>query len=335
MPEGNLRGSAAAAVLLMLFDEDEAAEILSRLEPDEVRQLGYAMYDVADVQVDEVNQALDQFVKKAKGRTTIGYGASKHIRGAMHKALGPDRADTMLAKITPPTRSNKLAMLKWMEPAEIAAVIEQEHPQIMAITLAHLDATGAATVLQMLPGDVQDEVVYRVATLGPVSSEAIDDLEQLFSGAGAGQTRGGGTTTKRGGTSDAAAIMNNIRKDMEQRIIKALNKRDKQVAQSIEDEMFIFENLLEISEKDLGTLMRSVDTEQLVVALKGASDMLRTKILGCMSARAAQSIQDEMEERGPMRLADVLEAQKAIIAEARSMADDGTIMLGGRGDDYV
>ncbi len=329
-----LQGSAAAAVLLMLFDEDEAAEILSRLEPEEVRQLGYAMYDVADVQVAEVNQALDQFVNKAKGRTTIGYGASKHIRGAMQKALGPERADTMLAKITPPTRSTKLAMLKWMEPAEIASVVEAEHPQIMAIVLAHLDAGVAASVLQLLPAELQEEVVYRVATLGPVSSEAIDDLEALFSGRTAQKTTSG-TSTKRGGTTDAAAIMNNIRKDMEQRIIKALNKRDKQVAQSIEDEMFIFENLLELSEKDLGTLMRSVDTEQLVVALKGASDMLRTKILGCMSARAAQSIEDEMEERGPMRLADVLEAQKAIIAEARRMADDGTITLGGRGDDYV
>lgn len=338
MAEGNIRlsGSAAAAVLLMLFEEDEAAEILSRLEPEEVRQLGYAMYDVADVQVDEVNHALDQFVNKAKGRTTIGYGATKHIRGAMHKALGPDRADTMLAKITPPTRSTKLAMLKWMEPAEIAAVIEMEHPQIMAIVLAHLDSAAAATALQLLPTEVQDEVVYRIATLGPVSAEAIEDLEQLFnSRSSSGQTRPTGATTKRGGTSDAAAIMNNIRKDHEQRIMKALNKRDKAVSQSIEDEMFIFENLNELGDKDLGTLMRSVDNEQLVIALKGASDMLRTKILGCMSARAAQSIQDEMEERGPMRLADVLEAQKGIIAEARRMSDEGTIMLGGRGDDFV
>jgi flagellar motor switch protein FliG len=318
----------------MLFDEDEAAQILSRLEPEEVRQLGYAMYDVADVEVDEVNAALDQFVGKAKGRTTIGYGASKHIRGAMHKALGPDRADNMLAKITPPSRTTKLAMLKWMEPAEVAAIIEQEHPQIMAIVLAHLDATAAAHVLQLLPSEVQDDVVYRVATLGPVSAEALDDLEQMISSRG-GHRVGGGQTTKRGGTSEAAAIMNNIRKDHEQRIMKALNKRDKIVSQSIEDEMFIFENLLELSDKDLGTVMRSIDSAVLVVALKGASDMLRTKILGCMSQRAAQSIADEMEERGPMRLAEVLEAQKQVIAEARRMGDEGTIMLGGKGDDYV
>jgi flagellar motor switch protein FliG len=329
-----LTGSAAAAVLLMLFDEDEAAEILSRLEPDEVRQLGYAMYDVADVEVDEVHAALDRFVNKAKGRTTIGYGASKHIRGAMHKALGPERADNMLAKITPPTRSNKLSMLKWMEPAEIAGIIEQEHPQIMAIVLAHLDAAAAASVLQLLPAEMQDDVVYRVATLGPVSSEALDDLEQLLGNRG-GQRVGGGQTTKRGGATEAAAIMNNIRKDHEQRIMKALNKRDKVVSQSIEDEMFIFENLLELADKDLGTVMRSIDSAVLVVALKGASDMLRNKILGCMSQRAAQSISDEMEERGPMRLAEVLEAQKQVIAEARRMGEEGTIMLGGKGDDYV
>lgn len=329
-----LNGSAAAAVLLMLFEEDEAAQILSRLEPDEVRQLGYAMYDVADVEVDEVNAALDQFVAKARGRTTIGYGATQHIRGAMHKALGPDRADNMLARITPPTRSTKLSMLKWMEPAEIAGIIESEHPQIMAIVLAHLDPAVAAATLQLLPAEVQDDVVYRVATLGPVSTEALDELEQLISSRPA-QGRSSGSTTKRGGTSEAAAIMNNIRKDHEQRIIKALNKRDRNVAQLIEDEMFVFENLLALSDKDLGTLMRAVDNAILVVALKGASDTLRTRILGCMSQRAAQSIQDEMDERGPMRLAEVMDAQKAIIAEARRMGEEGAIMLGGKGDDYV
>lgn len=335
-PTGKMPGSAAAAVLLMLFDEDEAAQILSRLEPEEVRELGYAMYDVVDVEVDEVNQALERFVGKAKGRTTIGYGAAKHIRGAMHKALGADRADNMLARITPPAKSAKLGMLKWMEAKDIAVVIELEHPQIMAITLAHLEPDVAGQVLQLLPQDKQEEVVYRVATLGPVTTEALDDLEALFNGAGgSGGARSSGTTTQRGGTSEAAAIMNNLRKDHEQRIIKALTKRDKQVAQSIEDEMFVFENLMALSDKDLGTLMRSVDNDQLVVALKGATEGLRAKILGCMSARAAQSIADEMEERGPMRLADVMEAQKAIIAIGRRMGEDGTIQLGGQGDDYV
>src|SRR4051812_17514128 len=206
LTETRLKGSAAAAVLLMLFDEDEAAQILSRLEPEEVRQLGYAMYDVADVEIDEVNEALDHFVNKAKKRITIGYGASQHIRGAMTKALGAERADNMLARITPPTRSNKLAVLKWLEAKEIAALIEAEHPQIMAIVLAHLEHSVAADVLQLLPAEYQEEVIYRVATLGPVSTEALDDLEQLL-------MRGSpsakpGNSSQRGGTLEAAAIMN-------------------------------------------------------------------------------------------------------------------------------
>lgn len=331
--KGALHGSAAAAVLLMLFDEDEAAQILSRLEPDEVRQLGYAMYDVADVEIEEVNVALDQFVNKARRRTTIGYGATSHIRGAMHKALGTERAENMLAKITPPTRSTKLELLKWMEPKEIAEAIENDHPQVMAIILAHLDPAVAANVLALLPPEYQEDVVYRVATLGPVSSEALDELEEMLSTAS--PTAKKGTTSQRGGTSEAAAIMNNVRKDMEQRIMKALTKRDKIVSQTIEEEMFIFDNLIDLDEKNLGTLLRGVDSELLVVALKGANEMLKAKMLGCMSVRAAQAIQDEMEERGPMRLAEVVEAQKQVVAMARRMADEGTIMMGGKGDDFV
>lgn len=328
-----LHGSAAAAVLLMLFSEDEAAEILSRLEPDEVRQLGYAMYDVADVEIEEVNQALDQFVSKARRRTTIGYGATRHIRGAMHKALGPERADNILARITPPTRTTKLAMLKWMEAGEIAAIIENEHPQVMAIILAHLEPRAAADVLSMLPLECQEDVIYRVATLGPVSSEALDDLEVMMSSGTPMQKKG--APSQRGGTSEAAAIMNNVRKDMEQRIMKALTKRDKIISQTIEEEMFIFDNLIELDDKNMGALLRGIDTELLVVALKGANEVLKAKMLGCMSQRAAQSIVDEMEERGPMRLADVVEAQKKVVAEARRLAEQGTIMLGAGGDDFV
>ena len=328
-----LQGSAAAAVLLMLFDEDEAAQILARLEPEEVRQLGYAMYDVADVEVEEVNQALDRFVTKAKRRTTIGYGATQHIRGAMHKALGPERADNMLARITPPTQSTKLEMLKWMEAKEIAALIDCEHPQVMALVLAHLDAPIAADVLQLLPAEHQEEVVYRIATLGPVGSEALDELEILLSRGGAVKSQG--TQSQRGGTTEAAAIMNNVRKENEQRIIKALAKRDKIVAQSIEEEMFVFDHLMALDDKSMGTLLRAVEADLLILALKGVEEYGRDKMLRCMSARAADSIRDEMEAKGPVRMSEVLEAQRAILVIARNLAKEGTIMMGSGDDDYV
>lgn len=251
----------------------------------------------------------------------------------MTKALGPERADNILARITPPTRSTKLEMLKWLDAKEIAGLIEGEHPQVMAIVLAYLDAPVAADVLQLLPGDCQEEIVFRIATLGPVSGEALDDLEKmLLHGSPVARQ---GSSSQRGGASEAATIMNNVRKDNEQRIMKALGKRDKTIALSIEEEMFVFDNLIDMDEKNLSTLMRTIDNDVLVVALKGCNDMLKGRIFGCMSARAAVSIQDELAERGPMRLAEVIEAQKLIIATARRMADAGTIMLGGKGNDFV
>lgn len=326
-------GSEAAAILLMLLAEEEAADVLSRLDPEEVQQLGGAMFGVADVSETQVNDVLDLFVDKARARTTIGFGADAHIRGVMSRALGPDRADNVLARITPQARTNALDALKWMDPRTIASLIEQEHPQIAALVLAHLDPPIAADVLQLLDEESQADIIYRVATLGPVTSEALEDLERVL--LRQVSRASGGSISSRGGASEAAKIVNNTRQTAEVRIIKSLNKLDKGLARMIEDEMFVFENLNDLDEKGLGTLLRTVNNDILVVALKGADERLRGRMLGCMSSRAAQSIQDDMAARGPMRLAEVQEAQKEMLAVARQLADAGTIMLGGKGDDYV
>lgn len=326
-------GSEAAAILLMLLGEEEAAQLIGRLDPHEVQKLGGAMFNVADVSEAQVNKVLDQFVMRARQRTSLGFGAGTQIRHIMEKALGPDRAENMLARITPQEKSPGLEALKWMDPRTIANLVENEHPQIIALVLAHLDPAIAADVLQLLDEELQPDLVYRVATMGPVSSEAIEDLERILLRPVAPAKSGG--TTKRGGTTDAAQIVNNSRKSAEQRIIKALQKLDKNVARSVEDEMFVFDNLMALDDKNLGTLLRSVDSEILVVALKGADERMKTKMFGCMSSRAAQSIQDAIAEKGPMRLAEVQEAQKEVLAIARRLAAEGTIILGGKGDDYV
>ncbi|WP_294389932.1 flagellar motor switch protein FliG [uncultured Sphingomonas sp.] len=326
-------GSQAAAILLMLLGEEEAAQLLGRLDPQEVQHLGGAMFGVADVSERQVNSVLDSFVVRARERTTIGFDSDQQIRGMMHKALGNERAESMLARITPPTRSNGLEALKWMDPRTIAALVENEHPQIVALVLAHLDPPIAADVLQLMPDEMQADLIQRVATLGPVTAEAIADLEELLLRPVAPAKSGG--ATKRGGTSEAAQIVNNTRKTAEQRIIKALQKLDKTLARSIEDEMFVFDNLMALDDKSMGTLLRSVDSDILVVALKGADERLKTKMFGCMSSRAAQSIQDAIADKGPMRLAEVQEAQKDMLGTARRMAAEGTINLGGKDDDYV
>jgi flagellar motor switch protein FliG len=326
-------GSEAAAILLMMLGDAEAAEILSHLEPHEVQHLGSAMFGVADVSENEVEQVFHTFMGRAKARTTIGFGAAPRIRAVMEHALGAERAENVLARITPPTRSRALDALRWMDAKTIAALIEYEHPQIAAVVLAHLEPPAAADVLQLLPAEQQPDIVYRIAKLEAVTAEAMAELEKILVREVARVSSS--PATIRGGASEAAKIMNNLKPGSDQRIIRTLGKVDRQLAQRIEDEMFIFENLNELDEKNLGILLRNVESEILVVALKGADEKLREKMLGCMSGRAADSIRDEMAERGPMRLAEVHEAQKEVLATARRLSDAGTIMLAGRGDDYV
>lgn len=327
------KGSEAAAILLMLLGDEEAADVLSRLEPDEVQHLGSAMFGVADVSETQVEGVFDLFLSQAKARTTIGFGATPRIRAVMQHALGEERAASMLARITPPARSRAFNALRWMDAKTIAALVESEHPQIAALVLAHLDAAIAADVLQLLPADMQSDVIYRVATLGEVTSEALDELERILAEQAAKPASS--PAPVRGGASEAAKIMNNTRPGADQRIIKSVAKVDKRLAATIEEEMFIFDNLMELDDKNLGILLRNIENDILVVALKGANETLRDRMYGCMSQRAAQSVQDEIEERGPMRLAEVLDAQREMLAIARRLADAGTIMLAGRGDDYV
>ncbi len=326
-------GSAAAAILLMTLGDDEAAEILSHLDPLEVQHLGSAMFDVADVSEEQVENVFDLFMTRARARTSIGFGAAPKIKAVMEHALGQERAETVLARITPPTRSRALEALRWMDARTIAAICEGEHPQIAALIMAHLEPPIAADVLQLLPNDRQPDVIYRLARLDSVTAEAIEELEQILVRE---VTRVASSPAPvRGGASEAAKIMTNTKGGTDQRIIRSLTKLDRALAQRIEDEMFVFDDLLKLDDRNLGTLLQNIPGDVLAPALKGADPAIRDKMFACMSSRAADTIKDELEERGPMKLADVLEAQKEVLAIARRLADAGTIMLNRGGDDYV
>ncbi|HEX7850811.1 MAG TPA: flagellar motor switch protein FliG [Sphingomonas sp.] len=325
-------GVERAAVLMMLVGEEEAAAILQKLDPEEVRQLGKAMFAVADVGEPEVAMVLDDFVGKARDRTAIGFDPKPLIETMMTRALGPEKADSVLARITPPDAQCQIDLLDWMDATEIAAMIEKEHPQIAAVVIANLDQDVAGQVLELLPDASQPEILHRVARLGPITPEAVDTLRTMLanrSGTG-GQSAG----VMLGGTKEAARILSGARKTTEQRVMPKLFKIDREVAKAIEEALFVFENLLDMDDKNLGTLIRNIDSDLLTRALKGVDEATRNRFLGCMSARAADGIRDEMEARGPMKLSEVLDAQKAIIQLARALAKDGTIMMGGD-DDYV
>ncbi len=326
-------GVERAAVLMMLVGEEEAAAILQKLEPEEVQQLGKAMFNVADVSEDEVSVVLDDFVDKARERTTVGFDPRPHIEQVMNRALGPDKAESVLARITPVETACAIELLDWMDAAEIVGLIKDEHPQIAAVLLANLEPGIAAQVLEGLPEAAQPQILHRIAKLGPITPEAIDTLKSMLTRRSTG--RSSGTGVQLGGAKDAAKILSSGRKATETRVMPKLAKIDRDIARQIEDQLFVFDNLLEMDDKNLGVLIRNVDSDLLVRALKGVDEGARNRFLGCMSARAADGIRDEMEARGPMKLAEVLEAQKGVITVARQLGKDGTIMMGGGDDDYV
>jgi flagellar motor switch protein FliG len=335
MPFRTFTGVERAAVLMMLVGDDEAASILQKLDPDEVRSLGKAMFAVADVSEAELDQVLDDFTDRARDRSSIQFDPRPKIETVMTMALGAQRAGSVLARILPPETAGSLEALAWLDAGEIASMLETEHPQLAAVLIANLDPAIAAQVLELLPEAMQPQVLRRVARLGPVPPEAMETLKQLLDSRSAQAHKAPGL--QLGGTREAAKIMSSVRKITEQRVMPRLAKIDKIVAREIEEAMFVFDNLLELDDKNLGTLIRNVDSDVLVRSLKGLDEEQRNRFLSCMSSRAADGIRDEIEARGPMKLAEVLESQKAMIAVARGLVKDGTLTMPGKGgdDDYV
>lgn len=328
-----LTGTQKCAILMMLLGEDEAAALLKHLTPREVQHLGTAMFSVADVDQGTVKMVLDEFLMTAKAQTSLGQGSGPYIRNVLVKALGEDKAGSVLNRITPTTSRKSMEILEWMDARSIAQMVANEHPQIIAIVISHLDFALGADVLQLLPEDVQADVMHRIATLEAVDPEAIAELEQVM------QKQFTASSSIRsssvGGVRAAAKIMNFMRTANEQRIMRSLGELDRTLTQDIRENMFVFDNLLNIDDKSMQTLLRSVEAELLVVALKGADERLKAKVFSCMSQRAAANIMDELEAKGPLRVSEVQEAQKKIVALARKLSDSGAIVLAGRGDDFV
>ncbi|WP_343228338.1 flagellar motor switch protein FliG [Sphingomonas yunnanensis] len=330
-------GVERAAVLMMLVGEEEAAAILQKLDPEEVRKLGSAMFAVADVSEQEVELVLDDFVGRARERTGITFNPGPKVEAVMTRALGREKAESVLAQITPAEAVCEIDLLDWLDASEIATMLDKEHPQIAAVLIANLDPAVGGQVLELLPEAVQPDILHRIAKLGPITPEAVETLRTLIASRSGGGASGGGPVggLQLGGAREAAKILQGARKATEQRVMPKLLKMDRDIARQIEEAMFVFDNLLELDDKSLGTLIRNVDGDTLTRALKGVDEAARNRILGCMSARAADGIRDDMEARGPMKLSEVLEAQKMIIQIARNLAKDGTINMGAGDDDYV
>jgi flagellar motor switch protein FliG len=327
-----MTGTQRAAVLMLLLGEEQASNIISFLNPKEVQALGAAMVQVADLSQEAVNQVLDDFVATIKKQTSLGLGTSDYVEKVFKRALGDDKAASVLGRINPGRASKGLEILNWMDARSIADMIQGEHPQVVAIILSVLENVVAADVLNYLPPETRSEVIQRVASLETVQPSAMEELEAILKKQFSNNSSS--KSSSFGGIKAAANILNLTKTALEASVMGGLKTLDPELMQKIQDSMFTFDNLVNVDNKGIQVIMRNAEPDLMMKALKGASDEVKKKFLDNMSERARGMFKDDMEALGPMRLSDVEEAQKIIMRAARKLADAGDLVLGG-GADYV
>jgi len=328
-----LDGIERSAVLLLTIGEDDAGEIMRHMSPKEVQAIGEAMATIGSVNKEQVGEILDQFRETLEDQTSLGVGSEDYLRKVLVNALGEDKAGALLDRILMGRNSKGLDALKWMEPRAVADIIRLEHPQIISIVLSYLEADRAADVLAALPENMRVDVVMRIASLDGIQPSAINELddmlEQQFSG-----NSDNIKTSSVGGLKTAANVMNYLEPGIESEIMDVVKESDMEMAEGIQDLMFVFENLVDIDDRGIQTLLREVSSDILIMALKGGDDEIKEKIFKNMSKRASEMLQDDLEAKGPVKISDVENAQKEVLSIARRMADAGEINLKAS-DEYV
>ena len=330
---GTLSGVHRAAVLLMVLGESEASKVLKYMGPEELEQIGMAINEIKDVTQNQIYDVLNDFSSHNQVQTPLDIGAQDYLKKILFQAIGPQKANSILSKIILGPNASGLESLHWIEPSIIADAIKDEHPQLIAILLVHLKNEQAGKVLELLESEKKSNVIIRIAKLNDINSSALKEIESLVESRLSQETN---TKIKNlGGIKTAADILNNVDKDSEALIFDDLNEKDKELCEEIKGKMFVFDNLLQVDDRGMQTILREAPQDKLVVALKGASAEVSSKIFKNMSKRAAELLKDDLETSGPVRLTEVEEAQKEILEVALRLAEEVTIMLGGKGDDFV
>jgi flagellar motor switch protein FliG len=329
-----ITGAHRAAILLLTLGEQEAAEVLKHLSARDVQAVGSAMASLKSVSREQVDVALTRLTEDMGGQTALGVGTEDYIRKILVNALGENKAGGLIDRILLGRSSKGLESLKWMEGRAIAEMIGQEHPQIIALVLAHLEPDQAAEVIGCLPGRVRSDAVMRIATLDGVQPHALNELDEIMERQFSGNTNKLKTSSV-GGLKAAAAILNAMETSREAELIAAIRSHDASLGEKIEDLMFVFDDLSELEDRSMQALLREVPSPRLIVALKGAEPGIREKIFANMSKRAADMLRDDLEVSGPVRVSEVDAAQKEILGIARRLAEAGQITLGGSSDELV
>lgn len=326
-------GSARAAILLMSLGEAEAAEVLKHMGAKDVQKVGQAMASLNNVSREHATQIMENFVTEMESQTSLGVGADDYVRRVLTGALGEDKASGLIDRILLGRNSKGLEALKWMETRAVADLVRNEHPQIVSIVLAYLDPDQAAEVIALLPERMRSDVLVRIARLDGIQPSALRELDEIME-----KQFSGGNNIKSssvGGIKVAANILNLMDSSVGNAISTKIGELDAELNTRIQELMFVFDDLGEVDDRGIQALLREVPPEILGVALKGAEPRVKEKITSNMSKRAAEMLLEDMEAKGPARVSDVEAAQKEILVIARRLADAGTIMLGGKGDEFV
>ncbi|RZL30353.1 MAG: flagellar motor switch protein FliG [Rubrivivax sp.] len=325
------KGIENAAILLMSLGEEEASEVFKHLSPKEVQALGETIAKLKVIKRAQVETVLDKFDAVAETQSTLVTDTDEYVRAVLRKALGEDKANLLLDRILQGSDVSSIESLKWMDAASVAELLRNEHPQIIAAILAHLDFDQTSSVLKMFTERGRNEVLIRIATLDGIQPTALKDLNEVMS-----QILAGGERMKKsslGGAKTAAEIINMMGSSVEASVLDYIREADSDLAQKIMDNMFTFDDVNKIDDKGIQAVLKEVQSESLVVALKGASADLREKVFRNMSTRAAETLREDLETRGPVRLSEVEAEQKEMLKIVRRLVDEGQIVLAGGGDD--
>ncbi|AHG22065.1 flagellar motor switch protein G [Chania multitudinisentens RB-25] len=329
----SLSGTEKSAILLMTLGEDHAAEVFKHLSSREVQQLSGTMASMRQVSQKQLSEILIEFEDDAEQFAALSVNTGDYLRSVLVKALGEERAASLLEDILESRETTSgMETLNFMEPQSAADMIRDEHPQIIATILVHLKRGQAADILELFEERLRNDVMLRIATFGGVQPAALAELTEVLNNRLDGQNL---KRSKMGGIRTAAEIINLMKTQQEEAVIGAMREYDGELAQKIIDEMFLFENLVEVDDRSIQRLLQEVESESLLVALKGAEPALREKFLKNMSQRAADILRDDLANRGPVRMSQVENEQKAILLIVRRLAETGEMIVGGSEDTYV
>ena len=325
------QGIQDAAIFLMSLGEEEAAEVFKHFSPKEVQKLGETISAMRSVPRERVQEVMGKFTEEAASQSLLVSDTNGYVRSVLRRALGDDKASLLIDRIMAGNDVSGIESLKWMDPLSIAELLRNEHPQIVAAILVHLESDLTAGVLKNFTERTRNEVMLRIATLEGIQPTALNDLNEVLYKvlAGGDKVR----KTSLGGVQTAADILNLMGTAIEGTVIESIRLLDNDLAQKITDKMFTFEDLLKLDNKSVQMILKEVSTDALVVSLKGSSMELRELILSNMSSRAAEGLREDLESRGPIRLSEVEGQQKEILKIVRRLSDEGSVVLGGGGDD--